>query len=356
MSRLRSAALIGAVVSTFAVGIAVRAQETDPYLWLEDVSSPRAMAWVNAENAKTVAVLEKDPHYAGFYDDALAIAQAKDRIPAPNFLDGGVFNFWQDADHVRGIWRRTALTDYQNAAPNWQTVLDLDALSKTEKANWFFKGADCVEPGEKRCMISLSDGGEDAVTVGEFDVPSAKFVDKGFVLPHGKQRTAWADENTLLVAREWAPGDLTASGYPFIVKRLKRGQPLSAAQEIYRGTAKDGGYGVTPAALHDGAGHTALIINRPLSTFESENYLVTKTGVAQLGLPLKTNIQALVSGRLIVSIDQDWDSGGVHVAQGTLVAFDLKAVTADPKNLKPVIVYAPGPRESAGADEQARRA
>ena len=347
--RLRSAAAAAMVLSVAAVGWSALAQQSDPYLWLEDVSSPRAMAWVNAENAKTTAVLEKDPRYAGFYADALAIAEAKDRIPTPSFVNGGVFNFWQDADHVRGLWRRTTLADYRNTDPAWKPVLDLDAVSKAEKANWFFKGADCAEPKEDRCVVNLSDGGEDAVTVREFDVSTAKFVDKGFVLPHGKQTTAWEDPNTLLVAREWRPGDLTTSGYPFIVKRLKRGQPLDAAVEVYRGTAQDGGYGVTPFSVRDAQGHHASFINRPLSTFESENYIVTKAGVAKMGLPLKTTFQTFVENRLIVSIDQDWDAGGAHIAQGTLVSLDLDQVKADPAHLKPTVVYAPGPRESVQA-------
>ncbi|HEX9159394.1 MAG TPA: prolyl oligopeptidase family serine peptidase [Rhizomicrobium sp.] len=329
----------------------------DPYVWLEDVNGPRAMAWVHAENDKTTTVLEKDPRYDALYADALAIAQAKDRIPNPTTLNGGnIYNFWQDADHVHGIWRRTSLADYKVAEPHWQTILDLDALSTAEKANWFYKGADCVEPSQKRCMIALSDGGEDAVTLREFDLDSGKFVEGGFVLPHGKQQSAWEDENTLLVAREWQKGDLTASGYPFIVKRVVRGESLAAAKEIFRGTAKDGGYGVSPVSLHDGDGHEIVIINRPLTTFESENYLVTKTRVERLGLPLKQTVQALVSGALVVSIDQDWNAGGTRIAQGTLVAFDLRDINADPNHLKPTVLYAPGLRESFQAAAATRDA
>ena len=108
-------------------------------------------------------------------------------------------------------------------------MLDLDALAKAEKANWFWSGADCEEPAERLCMLRLSDGGEDAVTLREFDLRSARFVKGGFALPRGKQDSAWEDRDTLLVAREWAPGELTRSGYPFVVKRINRGRPLSAA-------------------------------------------------------------------------------------------------------------------------------
>jgi len=329
-----------------AVAAAAATAPNDPYLWLEQAHGARAMAWVQAENAKTLAVLEKDPRYPGLYKDALAIAEAKDRIPAPTSLDGAIFNFWQDAEHVRGIWRRATLESYRSASPAWTTVLDLDALATAEKANWFLKNFSCVEPEEKRCMLDLSDGGEDAVTVREFDLPSMHFVTDGFILPRGKQRAAWESGDTLLVSREWNAGELTASGYPFIVKRLTRGQSLSQARELFRGKATDGGYGVTPIALDDGAGHRAMLINRPLSTFESENYLVTGDTVAKLNLPRKVDIQSLVAGQVIVRLAEDWQVAGKTFAQGSLVGLDLKATTADPEHLKPVLLYAPGPKES----------
>jgi prolyl oligopeptidase len=335
----------------FALALAAAAHaqpsdQNDPFLWLEDAHGERAMAWVNAENAKTLNVLEKDPRYAGLYADALKIAEAKDRIPAPRIIHGEVYNFWQDADHVRGVWRKTTLADYRAAEPHWTPVLDLDAVAKAEKANWFIKGENCEALAQRRCLVSLSDGGEDAVTIREFDLASRTFVDGGFVLPTGKQREAWEGEDAILVSREWAPGELTASGYPFVVKRLKRGQPLSAATEVFRGAASDGGYGVSPVTLTDGAGNQVSLIDRPISTFESEKYLVTGSGVAKLALPLKSQPQELIAGRLIVSIDQDWTTAGETFKQGSLLSIDLKALRADPAHLKPVLIYQPGPRDS----------
>ncbi len=335
-----------AALAAMASVAAIAVEDSDPYVWLEQVASPRAMDWVKAENAKTVAVLEKDPRYDGLYRDALAIAQAKDRIPVPRLLDGAVFNFWQDADHVRGIWRRTKLESYRSESPQWSTVLDLDAVAAAEKANWFLKGTDCLEPSERRCMLSLSDGGEDAVTAREFDVRSASFVSRGFLIPRGKLRLAWQDDNTLLVAREWSPGELTASGYPFVVKRLKRGQSLSAAHEIFRGTAKDGGYGVSPLVLHDGAGHRAILFERPLATFEAEYYLVSADRAARLALPKKISIQSFIDDKLVLSLNEDWVVDGRTFVQGSLVAFDWDEASREPSHLKPVLLYAPGPRES----------
>jgi prolyl oligopeptidase len=321
---------------------------TDPYLWLEDAHGARALAWVEAENDKTLAVFEKDPHYAIFYREALAIAEAEDRIPEPSTLGGAVFNFWQGTGHVHGYWRSTTLESYKTASPQWTTVLDVDQLNVTEKANWFVKGFVPAEPAERRCLVLLSDGGEDAETIREFDIPSAKFVEGGFVLPHGKQRVAWEDDDTLLVSREWVPGEITASGYPFIVKRLKRGEALADAKEIFRGSAGDGGYGVEPVVLNDGSGNRLVLINRPLTTFESENYIVSGDQVRQLMLPKKVEIKDLVAGKLIVSLAEDWKPGEVTFKSGSLVALDLAALKEDPAHLKPVAIYVPGPRETLG--------
>jgi prolyl oligopeptidase len=324
----------------------------DPFLWLEDVHGARAMAWVEAENAKTLAVLQTDPNFPGLYADALKIAQAKDRIPTPEFIARQVYNFWQDDEHVRGIWRHTTPSDFAGTSPVWTTTLDLDALAKAENANWVWKGADCFWPAENRCLISLSDGGEDAVTVREFDLASRSFVTDGFTLPRGKQRVAWEDADTILVAREWSPGDLTGSGYPFIVKRLRRGEPLSSAVEVFRGAKTDGGYGVEPLALHDGAGHYAILIARPLSTFETEYYLLTPSGPQKLSVPLESQPAGLVAGRLLLRLQKPWSVNATTFPAGSLVCVDLAAASAQPQHLTPALVYAPGRRETLDGVDQ----
>ena len=182
-----------------------QADSTDPYLWLEDVHGARAMAWVKAENAKTAAVLEKDPRWDGIYKASLAMAQAKDRLTYVNYIGGELYNFWEDSAHVRGIWRKTTLESFRTASPKWTTVLDLDALAKAEKANWVFHGYTCQQPAEKRCLIDLSDGGEDASTIREFDLATRSFVKDGFYLPKGKQRVAWTSQDTILVAANGIP-------------------------------------------------------------------------------------------------------------------------------------------------------
>jgi len=329
-----------------AASLAAAQPADDPYIWLEDVNGAKAMAWVEAHNAATTAALEADKRYPVLLAQTLAIAGAKDRIPAPEFLHGAIYNFWQDPEHLRGVWRRTTLADYRNAQPSWTTVLDIDALGKAEGKSWVFKGAECLWPDERLCLISLSVGGEDAVEIREFDLDKGQFVAGGFDLPRGKHRVAWEDADHLLVASEFTPGDQTASGYPYIVKRLARGQDLSAAVEVYRGDKSDGGYGVSPAVVHDGQDHSLALIERPLDTFHSQTWVITPAGVKQLAIPTKAQIVEMVDGRVIVNLNEAWTVGDEGFPAGALVSLDLAAVKADPAHPAPRLVWAPSPSES----------
>jgi prolyl oligopeptidase len=343
----RIAALVCAVTFLVAAGpVAGAGSGADPFLWLEQTHGARALAWVKAENAKTLAVLQKDPRFAAFYADALRVGEATDRVPYPEIVDGRIYNFWQDSAHPRGIWRTTTPAGYAAATPVWKTVLDLDALAQTEGKNWVWQGADCDSPSRTRCLIALSDGGEDASTVREFDLPTARFVDGGFVLPHAKQTAAWESDDALIVSRAWAGTDLTSSGYPYVVKRLERGQALSDAVEVARGAPSD--VSVEVEEFHDGGGRRALVARREVSFFESRWQLVTPAGVRDFALPPKCDLSALVAGRLIVDLQQRWAPNGRAFPAGSLVSLDLAAASADPSRLEPTLVYAPGPREALG--------
>ncbi len=204
----------------------------DDHLALEEVNGAEAMAFVAESNRKALASLEGDRRYETFRRQAEAILTATDRIPSPSFLGDGIGNFWQDAANPKGLWRRTTLDSYRSAEPRWETMLDIDALSRAEGRDWVWKGADCLAPDETRCLVSLSDGGKDAVVVREFDTSTGLWVEDGFILPEGKHRLEWLDRDTLLVATDFGPNTLTESGYPFIVKSLQRGQTLAQATEV----------------------------------------------------------------------------------------------------------------------------
>ena len=330
-----------------AVAQQASTEQPDKYTWLEDIYGERQLAWVKAQNARTAAVLEKDPNFAPLEADALKVLESPVRLPEPDFRNGAVYNMWRDADHVRGIVRRTTLKDYLTPDPKWETVLDYDALAKTDKESWVAKGLLCLHPEDKLCLVGLSAGGEDAETLREINLQTGKFVEGGFVLPRGKQTVAWADQDTLLVARDWGPGTMSEAGYPVTIRRWKRNEPLDQAKEVFRGDTKDNGYGDYPIALSDGQGHHAAIVVRNLSTFAHENYLLLPDGAKKLALPLKASVVGLLDGQLLISLDEDWTPAGQtkNIAQGTLAAFDLAAIEKDAVHLKPAVVFVPTAKE-----------
>ena len=297
------------------------------------------MAWVKAENDRTAAVLKADPRFATYTADALKIIQSPDRIAQPDFHDGTIYNTWQDAQHERGILRRTSLADYETAQPHWQTVIDYDALGKADNEKWVSHGLVCQYPGDGLCMVTLSAGGEDASTLREFDLKTNAFVKDGFVLSKSKQFADYLDKDTLLVARDWGAGSMSKAGYPIIVKEWKRGQPLDQAKEIFRGQESDDEVGAF--VLNDAQGHQAAFIQRNLNFFQSELSILTPSGVKRIALPQKIEMDGLLDGKLIITIDEDW----LGLTQGSVLSFDLAAIEQDPAHLKPTLIFAPTTKE-----------
>jgi prolyl oligopeptidase len=324
----------------------------DDHLALEEVDGAEARAFVAASNEKALSALTGDRRYETFRQQAEAILTATDRIPGVSFLGEGLGNFWQDAANPKGVWRRTTLDSYRSNQPQWETLLDIDALAKAEGRDWVFKGADCLAPDETRCLVNLSDGGKDAVTVREFDLTTRTFVEGGFVIPEGKHRLTWLDRDTLLIATDFGPGTMTESGYPYIVKSLKRGHPLAHATEVYRGQQSDGGYGVSPMVFRDMAGAVeAVLFSRPLDTFRSEIWAMGGEGRPyKLSLPERVAVEGVMGGNLVFSPDQAWRFDGQDYAAGSLLSLPLGVL--GPVRLDIAIgaeratVFTPTPRQS----------
>jgi prolyl oligopeptidase len=317
--------------TTQAQGFAT-SDATDPYLWLEEIGGERVDAWIAEKNAHSLGTLQADPIYQVLHQQALDIVQSRDRIPSPGFTHSGqIDNFWQDADHVRGIWRRTTLDSYLTAEPQWETILDFDAVAAAEGANWVYKGSTCLSPEERYCLISLSDGGKDAVTIREFDTVTRQFVEGGITLPESKGGAAWIDRDTLLISRDFGENSLTKSGYPRTVRLLKRGQTIDQAVEVFAGQESD--VSVSGFTLQDADGVVqAVLLNRGIKV--------------QLPLPLKGGISGLVNGQMVVSTDQDWTApSGQAFKTGDIFAYDLKAWLADP-TVKAQLIIRPGEREA----------
>ncbi|MHA7819449.1 MAG: prolyl oligopeptidase family serine peptidase [Erythrobacter sp.] len=320
--------------------------EEDPYIWLEEARSDEALAWVEAENERTLSVLETDPRFETLKAEALAIFDSEDRIPFVSFRPDGLYNFWQDKENPKGLLRRTTLESYRTDDPEWETVLDIDALAAAEGREWVYKGSSCLPPARTLCMIYLSDGGEDATIAREFDYVTKSFVEDGFTLEEKSQGgVSWVDEDTLLVSRDFGEGTLTESEYPFTTRVWKRGTPLSEAKEIFRGEATDVSAGAYDLYDADYVAQ-ARIAYRGVSFHERE-YFVEKDGEwVKLNIPLKANPYTIVDGHILYSTDVDWEVDGQTFPADSMIAMDLEEWKTDPNGAAKTLVWAPGERQT----------
>ncbi|MGZ8326985.1 MAG: prolyl oligopeptidase family serine peptidase [Allosphingosinicella sp.] len=339
-------AMTAAILMTTLPGMTSAQGAGDPHQWLEDVRGEKALSWAKAESEKTLKGFQSDRRYQGLYDRALEVLQAKDRIPIVQMRPDGLYNFWQDQTNVRGLLRRTSLASYRTAEPVWEPVLDIDALAKADGKSWVYKGMQCLPPAMNRCLVNLSDGGGDSTVIREFDTGTRNFVDGGFALPEGKQDADWEDADSIVVARDWGPGTMTESGYAFVAKRLRRGQSLDQAVEIYRGEAKDVGAGVF--VLRDSSGRShGLVGYRSVGAREIRFTLLRPNGNVPLNLPERANLSGIVDGRLLVQLSEPWQApGGARFATDSLISYDLEQWKRDPLAARPGLVFAPGPRQT----------
>jgi prolyl oligopeptidase len=307
----------GGLLLAMVAGRAVAAD--DPYLWLEDIHGVRPMEWVKQQNGKSLGLLKSDPAYQKDYDAILKVMDATDRIPFGQLDHGFVFNFWQDAAHPKGVWRRTTIADYANPAPKWDVLLDLDKLAADEHENWVWKGYECT-PSLKHCLIDLSRGGGDAVVVREFDPDTKAVFANGFALAEAKSSITYLDDNDVLFGTDFGPGTMTASGYPNVVKLWKRGTPMAAARTIYTGQLSD--VASSGVVFHSDKGDIALVQRSP-SFFTNEYYYLKPDGsTVKLPLPLGADLKGAQGNSLIFTLRDAWNGpDGKQIARGALIAY-----------------------------------
>ena len=330
-------------------GSAAAQNSDDPFQWLEDVQGDKALAWARQHNAKTIAVLEARPEYKPIFTRTLEILDSKEKIPSPELLGETVYNFWRDDAHERGIWRRTSLASYRTAAPQWETVLDVDALAKADGKAWVFHGASCLAPAHLRCMISLSPGGSDASVEREFDTATKQFVSGGFSLPEAKSSVAWRDENTLWVGTNFGPGSLTVSGYPRIVKLWKRGTPLSEARTVFEGRPEDVASGGSSEILSDGRYD---LVTRTPAFYRHETFLLLGDRLVKLDLPEDSQPRTLFRDRLLFSLRSDWTAGGKTYRAGSLLASSVDDLLHAVRHLD--VLFEPTERVSLASVDRTR--
>ena len=338
---LLAALAVTALPLKTTVAIAAAPADDDPYLWLEEVEGEKALEWAEQRSAADTAELEAVPEFAPIQAELLEIYNSRERIPLPQVLGDWAYNYWQDAEHVRGIWRRCTIEQYLTADPAWETVLDLDALSTAEGENWVWKGAGGLYPDFRRFLVTLSRGGGDASVTREFDAVTKSFVADGFYVPEAKAQVGWQDENTVWIGTDFGPGTLTDSGYPRLVKTWQRGTDLSTARTVFEGKSTDvssSGYSVhTPEARYD-------LVQQTPEFFRGTAYMMRDGKLVQIEIPEDADLQGFFKGQMMISLRTDWTVGGTTYPADALLAIGIDKFFAGDRDFS--VLFQPEERVS----------
>jgi prolyl oligopeptidase len=321
----------------------------DPYLWLEEVQGEKALAWVRERNAASRAVLEKQPTFATDRARILEILDSKDKIPNVSRRGEWFYNLWQDTKNPRGLWRRTTLAEYRKPQPAWETVLDLDALGAAEKESWVWSGASCHGPDYRRCILSLSRGGADAVLLREFDTVDKKFVDPkdgGFATTtESRSYVDWIDRDTLYIGADFGPGTTTASGYPRTVRRWQRGTPLAQAPVAFEGEVKDVSVWMN---VDDTPGFERITFGRSIDFYNRKQWLLGADGKTLQPIDVPSDATfAFWRERVLIELKSEWKLPGKTWPRGSLLVADAAAYLKGERRLE--ALFTPTPTRSLDA-------
>lgn len=297
------------------------AATTDEFRWLEDVEGAEALAWVRGRNERAEAALFGAAEFEWLRTSTLDILEADDRIAYPSRHGDVVHNFWTDAEHRRGLLRRTTWTDYVGGEPEWETILDIDALCAEEGESWVFHGSTTRRPDRRRALIDLSPGGSDASVTREFDLVDKRFVladEGGFVRPLAKGGLTWIDDDTVYVTSDFGPGSLTRSGYPRTVRRWERGTPIEDAEIVFEGDESDVAVGVSVSNV---VGHQHHVFERAPDFFTTRTAILRSGELVDVAVPDDATVRfherwIFVSPRSeLHHRDQIWPAGSLLVAE-----------------------------------------
>jgi len=316
------------------------APDDDPYLWLEEIEGARALAWVEAQNARTLGRFGT-ARYQADRDALAAIYDRPDNIPYVVRRGAHLYNFWKDARNPRGLWRRTTLASFRGRQPEWEILLDLDRLAVEENEDWIWGGSSTLPGTHDRAILRLSRGGSDAAVTREFDMARAAFVTDGFALPEAKGGSEWLDRDTLLLSSAFGPGMATSSGYARTVRLWRRGTAIEEAPVLFETTPDR--MTVWGNVDRTEPQETVWFVER-IGFFDMGIWLGRRTGpTTKLDLPTDIGFEAH-GGWMVVKRRTAWTVGGATYAPDTLLGISLDAFLAGSRAF--AVLFEPGERRA----------
>eukprot|EP00440_Ansanella_granifera_P033074 gb/GFBE01035886.1/.p1 GENE.gb/GFBE01035886.1/~~gb/GFBE01035886.1/.p1 ORF type:complete len:698 (+),score=148.88 gb/GFBE01035886.1/:1-2094(+) len=322
----------------------------DPHQWLEEISDDKCINWAKEKNEATFSEFGQ-PTESVTYTRVLEVLESKDKIAGVTKIDDLYYNFWQDADHVRGIWRRCSLEEYRKppGEVNWELVLDIDALGKEEDQSWVWHGKVLLDEGPEAkhdiCLVKLSPGGSDADVVREFNLVKKEFVPEsegGFRVGACKSRVCYKSRDVLLIGTDTgAENDMTDSGYPRQVREWKRGTPLAEAPIVFEGEKTD--VAVSAARYYDrGVWHECR--DRSITFYTAEYNWLHNGDWKKVDVPDDVDVSTFKDS-FTFRLRSEWKVSGATYSQGSLLAIPVDSFFAG-KLEEMKVLFAPSPSES----------
>lgn len=306
-----------------ATEIANSLAAADENLWLEEIYGEKPLRWAAEQSAATLQQFASS-EFDSLTSRVLEVIDSDERLAIVTRHGQFLYNFWRDSGHPRGLWRRTTLESYRGEKVDWEILLDVDLLGRSEATEWVFSGAKLLPHDYTRALIALSPDGGDAVMVREYDLESRSFVEDGFVIPTAKSVYSWIDRDTIYLGTDFGSGSLTNSSYPRTVRRLSRGQALSEACLIHEVTVDD--LEVVAVRQHTPGFERDLIVEH-LDFYRSRTLLLVDGAAIEIEVPDDADL-SLRCEWLLVQPRSDWTVGGTLHPTGALLAIHLDAFLA----------------------------
>ena len=310
--------------------------DNDPWLWLEEVEGKRATDWAEAQTVTTLARFG-DARFEADRDILRTLLDRPENLPIPTRRGGLLYNFWRDAAHPRGIWRRTTLDSYRADAPNWDVLLDVDALASSEGEDWIWQGAITLFPDHRLALVALSRGGSDASMLREFDLEHRRFVVGGFTLSEAKGSADWLDSETLLLSSSF--GGATPSGYAATVRLWPRGTDPAEAPVLFE---------VQPTSMmargsYDRAPNRLVFVEKT-GFFDSAIWLGDRSGPKQRMLWPDDATASWHDGWLAIKLRTPWTAGTATYSPDTVLAIRMDAFLAGERDFR--VLFEATPRRA----------
>ncbi|MCX6499202.1 MAG: prolyl oligopeptidase family serine peptidase [Arthrobacter sp.] len=310
-------------------------EPVDENIWLEEIYGEAQLAWVREQNARTEELLE-DAEYGELESRILEVLDSTDRIAMVGKHGAWYYNFWKDRENPKGLWRRTGWAGYRAGSPEWEILLDIDALAAAEGEDWVFHGASFLRPAagqpHRLAMLALSPDGGDANRYREFDVETRSFVDPtqgGFDLPTAKGNVSWLDADTLLVASTAAGLPRTSSSYARTGVVLGRGGSLDSAERLFE-IPEDH---MMALLAHDSTpGFERTFAVDWISFFEKRTSVLRDGEWLEIDVPADVNLSSHREW-LLFRPQREWTVNGTSYPAGSLLAAGFEDFLAGSREL-----------------------